>query len=893
MKKKYFLFFLLSFKILAQTPELDNTFNIKDGGKYQQNIGTDAVLLQNNKILSVFENSYTYKVILLNPDGSLDQAFNSTDSYTTREIRIFPKSDGAFMTLDRDGKLKAFNPDGTTNSFFPITILKNVTSISQIKDIIYQGDGKAIIHGGFQEVNNVFTGSCVRLNANGSIDETFKLQSGGNKLIIQSDGKYVTNRNTTISRYLADGKIDPTFKVIATIDPVRKFVTNGFETANNSTIKDIAVQTDGKVIAVGCNFVENSRIISYNIVRLNSNGTRDTGFKPIIINQDSRIQKVYLQKDNKIIIIVDNKKLIRLNTDGTIDNTFKYSNTVSLINKGELFFQGEKMIISGDFKDSQGITRAEIHRINNNGSIDLTFNPHSGPNLSFDEWDYNNQYEFVSKVLLDQKILLIGDFTTYSDNVVKNICRVNQNGEYDPTFKLDPSIGIYAENRNLDNNYTILHQNNGKILLKSSRGVSVNNISRNLIRLNNDGSLDKSFIFYDPESNIRRIKLLENGKILLLGGGGTLSRMTRLNSNGSIDTSFNCIFYHIPLEITVLADKKFLVTFMKENDNNPFEPVIKFNEDGSKDLSFKSGFSPLYNIKELSDGKLIAIMNDKLTRLNTDGSIDKTFVPYSVAKTSSNQYNNFNYYENGNIFLFFSTYSTDTTTKLTLSSEGKLLNTMIYKTSNGFEIQNCEDLLFYGYFDKIEDVNKSGLARYKTSNTVSTPNPEGEIYQSFEGGQTLKDLKVNGTDLKWYNIQTNCGINNKITKKGTNSSENFLSPETVLVDGMTYYASQSINGIESSYRLPVTVYSKTLGVKDNNLFPYLITYPNPVKDFYTISNSEEISKVEVYNLSGQLQFRNSYNNNNIKIDFTSLSSGLYLVKIFSGNKNVTIKTIKN
>ena len=108
---------------------------------------------------------------------------------------------------------------------------------------------------------------------------------------------------------------------------------------------------------------------------------------------------------------------------------------------------------------------------------------------------------------------------------------------------------------------------------------------------------------------------------------------------------------------------------------------------------------------------------------------------------------------------------------------------------------------------------------------------------------------------------------------------------------MTYYASQTINGTESSYRLPVTVYSATLDTKKHEL-PNLVTYPNPVRDFYTISNSEEITKVEVYNLAGQLLLSNTYSNNNFKIDFTSLTSGLYFVKIHAHDKVAVIKTMK-
>jgi len=901
MKKKYYLFFLLSFKILAQTPELDNTFNAKETGVYQQNIGHSAIVLPNNKILSVFEYSYTYKVILLNPDGSLDKAFNSTDSYTTREIRIFPKFDGGFITLDRDGKVKAFKADGNINSDFAILNLKNITSSPvDIKNIIYQDDGKAIIHGLFQEVNGIYTGGIVRLNADGSIDETFKLQSGGNKLIIQSDGKYIVTGRNTISRYFADGKIDPNFKIKSTIDPVQKFVTNGFETVDNSSINDVIVQPDGKIIAGGCNFVENGRTISYYIVRLNTDGTRDTSFKSLD-SKSFNVNKIYLQKDNKLILFQqDGNQYIRLNSDGTIDTTFKYTNNSPLFSgEGTLFFQSEKMIINGNFKNGEGITRSRIHRINTDGSIDLTFNPHSGLNMVFDEFNDYDQYPYLAKVLMDQKTILVGNFSSYNDTGFKKMCRINQNGEFDPTFKLDPSLRIFADN---NTGYAIIEQKDGKIILMHDDAMSINNAPKSIIRLNRDGSIDNSFSYnpYYQIGSVSDIKILNNGKFVILGQFGFFQgkigkydsyNIIQLNSDGSFDSSYKPSFLHKPTGLFPLSNDKVLVSFTESNSSHTYYPVLKLNEDGTIDSSFKSGYQNYQRVKELPNGKLlITDSNRLLSRINADGSSDLTFKTYSFNKNTISYYD---FYENDQINLFLSSNSTNTTDKLTFSSEGTLLNTIIYNTSGKFEVQNCEDLLFYNYFTQIENINKNGLVRFKISNLNSNPNPTGEIFQTFSNGQTLGDLKITGTDLKWYNTQSDCGINNKVTKKGSSISETILPSSTILVTGTTYYASQTTNGIESNYRLPVTVFSSNLGVKVNNHLPDLITFPNSVKDYYTISNSEAISKVEVYNLSGQLQYRNLYNTTNIKIDFTSLSSGLYFVKIFSAGKMATLKTIKN
>ncbi|AWK05930.1 hypothetical protein HYN56_17540 [Flavobacterium crocinum] len=898
MRKNYlFVFLLLTLKLASQNQEIDPTFNKKETGTYQQDIGSQGIVLSNKKILTVFEHSYDYNVLLLNEDGSLDKNFNTTDSYTRTSIKLYAKSDGQFLTLDYNGKLKGFNANGTANSNFITTTfgILSTTMTMSIKNVVYQEDGKVIVYGSFQTVNGEYTGGCVRLNADGSIDNTFKSDYTPNAMAIQSDGKYIfaLRGASGLIRLLPNGKIDNTFKVVATIDPKLNFVTNGFETENNSSIQDVTVQPDGKIIAVGCNYKENGKTISYSIVRLNNDGTRDKEFKSLD-SRTLRADNVYLQKDNKIVLDLNHETFIRLESNGETDNTFKYINTVGFLNKGEFSFQGNKMIISAHFKDLQGITRSGIHRINENGSLDLTFNPHSGFNLFFDQWDDFNTYPFVSKVLADQKILCVGNFTTYNDFPVRNICRLQQNGDLDSNFNLDPAITIDAD---ITNKYIFIQQKDGKVILLHEDGLKVNNTWKSIIRLNSDGSLDSSFNSPIEGGSIVGMKQISDGKILLIGSSKIFKNTTekyssynliRLNTDGSIDSSFKAVFYHKPYILHSLSNDNFLVSFAQDNYAYTYSAILKINKDGVVDTSFKPSSQGYYKTKELNNGQLLVTVSNVLSRVNANGTVDPTFTPYNFG--TSNVYY-YDFYENGAINILAVTEN-NTNKKITLSSEGKLLSTETFSINSisNFEIQNCEDVISYGYFTKVNNQNNHGIVRFKFSNTNTSVNPEGEIFQPFTNGQTLADLKINGTDIKWYSTQSNCGINNKLTNKGM--SEEVLPSSTVLVNGTTYFASQTVNNVESGYRLPVTVYSSTLGLKENQL-PNLITYPNPVKDFYSVSNTENITKIEIYNILGQLLSNKNYDKNKIEIDFTTLQSGLYFTKIYAGDKSSIIKVIKN
>jgi hypothetical protein len=68
--------------------------------------------------------------------------------------------------------------------------------------------------------------------------------------------------------------------------------------------------------------------------------------------------------------------------------------------------------------------------------------------------------------------------------------------------------------------------------------------------------------------------------------------------------------------------------------------------------------------------------------------------------------------------------------------------------------------------------------------------PTGQANQTFCSGATLAQLSVSGTAIQWYAF-ANGGAP--------------LPTSTALVNGTTYYASQTVNGLESTSRLAVTV----------------------------------------------------------------------------------------
>jgi hypothetical protein len=83
-----------------------------------------------------------------------------------------------------------------------------------------------------------------------------------------------------------------------------------------------------------------------------------------------------------------------------------------------------------------------------------------------------------------------------------------------------------------------------------------------------------------------------------------------------------------------------------------------------------------------------------------------------------------------------------------------------------------------------------GTFLWNTSTTAVVPTPTGRATQSFLPTATVSSLVATGSNLKWYSNA---------------AGGSTLSPTTVLVNGATYYATQTINSIESPARLAVTI----------------------------------------------------------------------------------------
>ncbi len=306
-------------------------------------------------------------------------------------------------------------------------------------------------------------------------------------------------------------------------------------TGADNTVHSMAIQSDGKIVIVG-NFTSYNGTSINRVARLNTDGTLDATFNPGGTGANAEVYALAVQSDGKILIGglfttyngTARQYLARLNTDGTLDATFPGGSAPNNFVLSIAVQSDGKILIGGYFTSF----KVRIARLNADGTWDATFNPGSGPNSNI--WSI--------AVQSDGKILIGGIYSTYNGATVgRNIARLNADGTLDASFNPGGS-GCSMPDGYI---YSVAIQSDGKILIGGMFGSYNGTTITRIARLNADGTLDASF---NPgtgaNATVRSIVIQSDGKILIGGdftsyNGTTQNRIARLNADGTLDATFD------------------------------------------------------------------------------------------------------------------------------------------------------------------------------------------------------------------------------------------------------------------------------------------------------------------------------------------------------------------
>ncbi len=186
---------------------------------------------------------------------------------------------------------------------------------------------------------------------------------------------------------------------------------------------------------------------SHHLIKLNLNLTIDlsfdinTGFNEILYSGSSIIQ----QGDGKIIATgtftsyqgVGANRIIRLNLDGTRDNTFVIGTGFNNFTQIPAIDNAGRIIVTGIFSSYNGVSTPRIVRLLPNGTRDATFVVGTGFN--------NTTLSVIPNA--DDSMIISGYFTTYKGVACGNgITKLSNVGSVDPSFVVGSGFSPFSPN---------------------------------------------------------------------------------------------------------------------------------------------------------------------------------------------------------------------------------------------------------------------------------------------------------------------------------------------------------------------------------------------------------------------------------------------------------------
>jgi uncharacterized delta-60 repeat protein len=333
----------------------------------------------------------------------------------------------------------------------------------------------------------------------GSLDNSFKAGTGTDDTIWcltpLPDGKILISgvfmnydgvAEHRIARLQANGALDQTF--VAQLA---------------GSVSTMVSEDNGKVLVGGLGLVPGHP--GRKLVRLNADGSFDDSFGGGTYNR--AVVATAVQADGKVLVggrfaTVSSRHhvgLIRLTADGALDDSFDIGTGPSAAVCAIEIQPDEKFVVAGEFKKFNNQNAGHLVRLNPDGS----------PDAGFDDGDGADESIWCIRLQKDGKILISGSFNRVNGSPCPHIARLNADGSLDASFHAPDGLGTDLRGMAL--------QPDGKIVVGGYLNANGSSVPI-IVRLNNDGSLDKSFQVSGATGNtVWGVRILPDGKILVAG----------------------------------------------------------------------------------------------------------------------------------------------------------------------------------------------------------------------------------------------------------------------------------------------------------------------------------------------------------------------------------------
>jgi uncharacterized delta-60 repeat protein len=311
-----------------------------------------------------------------------------------------------------------------------------------------------------------------------ALNSEFNVNFGGsafvNKTLVLGDSKVLvagrffdieSHTSDDIARFNSNGTIDTSFTAPS---------IGGGLSATSQVINNFVTQSNDKIIIVG-SFTEVDGSSYSGIARLNSNGTLDNTFTNPALTSFTEVRDVIIQNDNKIVVVGNfDGGIKRLNTNGTIDTSLVVNDSTGFTNDSfyavalQTTGSTDYLLVGGSFLQWDTLTNYKrIARIGISGSLDTTY---AGTNLNI-----TSTGGLISKIKLDSNndVYIAGRFVG-STNRHRNIAKLITDADYTTTGpgELDSTFQTWLSGGTNDGwarDFTIV---DGKVLIGGEFGFA-------------------------------------------------------------------------------------------------------------------------------------------------------------------------------------------------------------------------------------------------------------------------------------------------------------------------------------------------------------------------------------------------------------------------------------
>lgn len=298
----------------------------------------------------------------------------------------------------------------------------STTSSNSINSIDLQSDGKILVAGSFLVSSGAPGNRLVRLNTNGTIDNTLNIGSStgtinrvkffGNQIYIAG---FFTTYNGVSVRPLIKLSLNGALANDFLFDPL---ITSSGATVSYPFVYDFDILDDGTLIIgyrVRFGRPFGNTTFSIYIDSFFSNGLSKGEPRILALRDESDITRIKRDKNNFLRIFYND--VFRSSFDGQlISSTFRELGSSFVFNQrilDFLRFENGNRILVGDFT-SLGVSRNRIVEIQSNGQVSPLFSNQAGPNNSVS----------AINIQSNENLILSGAFTTYNGQDVKPIIRL-------------------------------------------------------------------------------------------------------------------------------------------------------------------------------------------------------------------------------------------------------------------------------------------------------------------------------------------------------------------------------------------------------------------------------------------------------------------------------------